>query len=242
MGQSWGNFKKLTATAPPYRLICRSYGMEKVGKSHFGLTGPGPVAILSFDVGLEGVVEKFVAAGTEVFSTEYEFDKNSCTQDDAQVLRNRFEEDYARALVQARTIQIDTESELWEVYRYAEFGSASDAPRNYVALNARYRDLIQRAYDKGVNLQLIQKMKEKWTVTDAGKPTPSGVMESVGFKEAGYIVQVNLRHSWEKGRGFITEVLNCRQNMGVAGTEHVNLTLPELGQMVFPDSSEVAWG
>ena len=245
---NWGNFE-LVSEDMPHRLIWRSFGPEKSGKNHFGLTAPGPVAIQSFDIGLEGVVEKFRKEGKEVRRTEYEFDKNDCSQEAAIELRDRFIEDFETALKVARTIQWDTETELWEVWRYAEFGEASDAPKNYVALNAKYRDLIQRAYNADVNLQLIQKVKEKWgTVKKINRqgqsvdsPYPTGEMEPTGFKELGYLVQANLRHSWSKEEGFVVHVLNCRQNMEIAGESYPALSFPEMGQLVFPDSSESEW-
>jgi hypothetical protein len=250
---NWGRFQ-LAGDQVPYRLIFRSYGPEKSGKNHFAFTGPGPIAVQSFDIGLEGVVEKFRQQGKEIRFTEYEFDKNKCTQADAILIRDRFIEDYEIALKMARLIQWDTETELWEIFRYAEFGDASDAPKNYVALNARYRDLIQRAYDANVCLQLIQKVKEKWISVEEidrhtghkkMKPHATGEMEPTGFKEAGYIVQANLAHRWEEERGFVVKVVNCRQNMSLAGQEFSSkehdIDLPTLGQLIFPDSAQEDW-
>lgn len=245
---NWGKFIPVKEIIP-YRLIWRSYGPEKVGKSHFGFSAPGPIAVQSFDIGLEGVVEKFVKAGKDIRAISYEFDKDDCTQGAAVAIRDQFIKDFQVALQVARTIIWDTETELWEVFRYAEFDAMSDAPKNYVQLNARYRDLIQQAYDTGVNLQLIQKVKEKWKTvqgTDRNgrpvdKPYPSGEMEPTGFKEAGYIVQANFRHSWEKERGFVIDVLNCRQNMAVSGESFENLEFADIAQLVFPDSTEANW-
>jgi hypothetical protein len=31
------------ASAPSYRLIVRSWGLDKTGKNHFGFTAPGPI-------------------------------------------------------------------------------------------------------------------------------------------------------------------------------------------------------
>ncbi len=244
----WGDFKMVSEVAPQ-RMIWRSFGPEKVGKNHFGLTGPGPIAIQSFDIGLEGVAEKFRAEGKEVRQTTYEFTKDDSSQDAAIEIRDRFIKDYEVALKMARTIQWDTETELWEIFRFAEFGQASDAPKDYVSLNARYRDLIQQAYDSNVNLQLIQKVKERWgTIKKQNRdgrivdsPYPTGVMEPTGFKEAGYIVQANIQHSWDKERGFVIKVLNCRQNMSVAGEEFENFTFPELAQLVFPGTDQEDW-
>ena len=249
----WGDFT-LASDELRFRIIFRSFGADKTGKDHFGLTGPGPIAIQSFDVGLEGVVEKFVKAGKEVRRTEYEFDKNDFSQKAAQDIVDRFETDYAIALKKARTIMWDTESEFWEVCRYAEFGQKSDRPNSYERLNGWYRDLIQQAYDSNVNLQLIQKTKEKWgnrtkqskdgRTVQEGYPT--GEFEPYGFKELNYIVQANLQHFWvpgtdESSSHFEVKVLNCRQNMGVAGETFEGLDLPTLGQLVFPDSTEKDW-
>lgn len=254
---SWGDFKMVSSEVP-FRLIYRSYGPEKVGKNHFGLTGPGPIAIQSFDIGLEGVVEKFRKLGKEVRSTRYEFEKGDATQEAAIEIRDRFIADYKIALKMARTIQWDTETELWEVFRYAKFGVMSDAPKNYVELNGEYRDLIQMAYAANVNLQLIQKVKEKWgTIKKQNRegrtvdsPYPTGEMEPTGFKEAGYIVQASLKHSWSKPvtdddgvttGGFKVEVLNCRQQMAIAGVTYSNIDMPTLGQLIFEDSTEEDW-
>ena len=247
----WGNFQPIT-DEPRYRLIFRSYGPEKTGKDHFGLTAPGPIAIQSFDIGLEGVVEKFLReplGPKDIRTCEYEFDKNSVDQDSAQTLRQQFIDDFETALKVARTIIWDTETEVWELFRYAEFGDMSDAPKNYVRLNSDYRDLIQQAYDASVNLQLIQKVKEKWISiegTDRNgkkvlKPQATGLMEPTGFKEAGYIVQVNIEHGWDKERGFLVNVKNCRQNMSIAGEIYENIDFPMLAQLVFPESSEEQW-
>jgi hypothetical protein len=242
---AWSRFKPLTDTVT-HRLIWRSYGPEKSGKNHFGLTAPGPIAIQSFDIGLEGVAEKFVATGKDVRVCEYEFERNACSQADAAVICDQFVADFDAALQHARTIVWDTETELWEMFRFAEFGEnpqgvSTTAPRNYVKLNARYRDLIQLAYDTGVNLQLIQKVKERWTENAKGSPVPSGVFEPTGFKEIGYLVQANLRHAWTKEHGFTIDVMNCRQNMGIAGETYEGFGFPELARAIFPDTTEADW-
>lgn len=241
----WGRFATISQDVK-YRMVYRSYGPEKSGKNHFGFTMPGPIAILSFDIGLEGTVEKFLREGKDVRFIEYEFSKGDCSQEAAQVMCDQLEEDFGLALKVARSIIIDTETELWDLYRYAEHGInnqgvSTSAPKDYVKLNSRYRDLIQRAYDGEVNLQLIQKVKERWKTNEKGSPVPSGVFEPSGFKEAGYIVQASLRHSWSKDEGFGIEVMNCRQNMGLAAETFYGTTFPELATMVFGEESDGSW-
>jgi len=241
----WGRFSAISQEAK-YRLVWRSYGPEKVGKNHFAFTAPGPIAVQSFDIGLEGVVEKFLRDGKDIRAVEYEFEKGDCSQEAAQVLRDAFVEDYEKALKVARTIVWDTETELWDLFRYAEFGTndqgvATTKPRDYVKLNSSYRDLIQQAYDTGVNLCLIQKVKERWKTNEKGSPTPSGVFEASGFKEAGYITQATLCHSWDKEEGFGVYLANCRQNMGLAGETFYNMTFPELATLIFGEESADSW-
>jgi len=238
----YGNFKPLES-ADRYRLIVRSWGPEGSGKNHFGFTGPSPIFGLYFDPGgHEGVAEKFIREGKEIHAVAYRFDKSSMEQSQAKDLRDQFIEDYELALKNARTIQWD-ETEVWELFRWAQFGSDSEAPKNYAQLNAQYRYLIQAAYDAGVNLQLIQKVRERWGLNDKGKLGPTGIYDPQGFKEANYIVQVDLQHSWSEEDGFKVQIGKCRQNMTLRGQEFGggSLDWPTLGGLVFPESSEGDW-
>jgi hypothetical protein len=247
----WGTAVDASET-DKYRLVWRSYGAEKTGKNHFALSGPGPIAIHCMDIlGLEGTVEKF-RREKEIRLFKYRFNKNGDnSQSDASAIRDAFLENMEISRKLARTVQVD-ETEIWEVFRYAEFGDKSDAPKNYDKLNADYREWIHAFDDCDANLQLIQKVKEKWETVEqidnnTGKKKsvgrPSGRMEPTGFKEAGYLVQANLRHFWDRERGFVVEVINCRQNMALAGKEfdHGALDFPTFAQLVFEDSSEGDW-
>lgn len=235
-------FTLLSAEAPR-RLIVKSWGREKSGKTHFGLTMPGPIYGLYFDPGgIEGVAQKFLAPplGPKVIrSVQYRFNKKRNTQEDAIALKEQFLDDYEAALnSDARSLQID-ETELYELFRFAEWGRESARGREYGPLNGEYRGLLQDAYDAGKNLQLIQKVKESW-VDDK----PTGEMIPSGFKLAGNIVQTDLAHAWELVDGkpvFRTQVTFCRQNMQLAGQEFTDLDFQTLGQLVYPDSDESEW-
>jgi hypothetical protein len=233
----YGNYTALSAV-PPRRLLIASHGREKTGKNHFGLTAPGPIFGQYFDPGgLEGMAEKFLKAPLgpkEIFHATYRFNKRKDDQGEAKKVKEQFINDYQEALGWARTIQWD-EAEFWEVCRFAEFGRESAKGREYGPLNGEYRGLIQDAYDAGVNLHLIQKVKEKW---EDDKPT--GVMIPTGFTQAANVVQVNLRHTWTLEDGFAVEVVTCRQNMAIAG-EKMDMSFTELAMMVYPDTDESDW-
>jgi len=241
---SYGNFKPLDSTNR-HRLIVRSWGPEKAGKNHFGFTGPSPIFGQYFDPGgTEGVAEKFIrgeyGAPKEIHAITYRFDKSDVSQAQAVDIRDQFILDYEVALQNARTVQWD-ETEVWELFRWAQFGGDSDAPKFYAPLNAKYRFLIQSAYDAGVNLQLIQKVKEKWGENSKGQPRPTGGFEPTGFKEGNYICQANLEHAWDAENGFSVLVHNCRQNMTLSGERFGNLDWATLGMLVYPDSNESEW-
>ncbi len=234
-----GSFKHIDAV-PPRRLLVASSGLEKTGKNHLGLTAPGPIFGQYFDPGgLEGMAEKFLKAPLgpkEIYQVQYRFNKRNDDQKAAKAVKEQFINDYRECLAGgwARTIQWD-EAEFWEVCRFAEFGRESAKGREYGPLNGEYRGLIQEAYDAGVNLHLIQKVKEAWE-NDA----PTGKMKATGFTGAANIVQVNLRHTWSKEDGFQVEILNCRQNMAIAG-EKADMNFTELAMLVYPDTEESDW-
>lgn len=234
-------FQKLSG-ADKHRLIVVSSGLDKTGKNHFGYTMPGPIYGLYFDpVGYEGVAQKFIRGEVEgfpkkeIYGKTFTFRKDKEGKEEAEVVRDAFEEAYRFALEHARSIQID-ESELWEVYRFAEYGRESSKGIFYGPLNRRVSGLIQDAGEAGVNLQLIQKVKTAWK---DDKPTDDVVAR--GYQDAKYIAQVNLYHTWSKENGFGVEVVNCRQNMGLAGDQYYNTSFPELAQAVFPDTEESDW-
>ena len=236
----FGNFQPISEE-PSFRLIYRSWGWDKVGKNHFGYTMPDPILGLYLDPGgTEGVAQKFLSGTNgwpkkDIRQIQYRFNKKWDDQDKAKEVRDQWMEDYQHALTVARSIQWD-ETETWELCRFAEFGRESDIQREYGPLNGMYRGLIQDAFDAGVNLQLIQKVKTKWV---EGQSTDE--MEPMGFKQSGNIVQVSLEHTWSAEDGFQVKIVNCRQNTEVWGETFTNLTFPELGQLVYPDSTEENW-
>lgn len=234
----YGRFEPIKAEIP-MRLIWVSSGREKCGKNHFGLTAPGPICGQYFDPGgIEGVAQKFLQpplGPKDIRQIQYRYNKKTNDMSYAMEVKAQFIEDYHQALKWARTIQWD-ETEFWEVCRFAEFGRESARGREYGPLNGEYRGLIQDAYDAGVNLQLIQKVKEAWK-----DDKPSGEMKPVGFTGAQNVVQVNLSHTWDQEDGFQTTITNCRQNMALAGMTLGELTYPMLGQLVHPDSDESDW-
>ena len=242
--KDWGRFEPIDPDLK-HRLIMRSWGWDKTGKNHFGYTMPDPILGLYFDPGgAEGVAQRFLRGDDglpvkDIRQIQYRFHKSIDDQSFAIELRDQFIEDYKHALTIARSVQWD-ETETWELFRFAEFGRESGLQRDYGSLNGLYRGLIQDAYDAGVNLQLIQKVKVKYRNDKA-----TDEMNPQGFQMAGNIVQVSLEHNYddsEEGNDrFKVKVVNCRQNTSIWGETFTNLTFPQLGVLVYPETEEGNW-
>lgn len=232
------------------RIIARSVGDYGTGKTHFWLTAPGPIVFQSFDQGLEGVALAEYGK-KDIYPIEYEWSPTEdLSQDEARELRDKFIEDFQYALEHARTIIWDKETDVWELFRYAEFGAPNDAPRNYPQLNQRYRKVINMAKPRDVNFGLIQDLKEKWMTVKKKKSSgevvesgaPSGEMTASGFKELGGLVHVNLVHRREGGK-FLIDVGKTR-GPGASDIQDAtveNLSFSEFAQLVFPGTSEEDW-
>lgn len=236
-----------------HRLIGLSVGEPGSMKSSFWLSGPAPVVILSFDRGMEGVVDRILRdTDKEVYVKEYTWMPTEDTgQQEAIDLREQYAEDYEHALQNARTIIIDKETDLWELYRYAEFGAPNDAPRNYPMLNQRFRKLVNMAKQYDCNVGFIEGMKDEWgskvnKKTGAQGAAATGNRIRAGFGELDGLVHQELLHTGVSPDSWTIEVGKCR---GDNGSAMANQTfsfseipdLPTFGQTLFPDSEPEEW-
>lgn len=209
----------------PRRLIVSSAGREKTGKSNFALTAPEPIFYINIDIGTEGVVGKFQAAGKEVYVYDVRVPKEA--KQDVYVpmwndLKVRIQTAYK---LKRGTLIHDTSTEEYELARLAKFGKLTQVmPHNYVEVNNEWRELLRLAYDSTMNTIFIHKMKPVWINNARTKD-----YEVSGFGEMDYLSQVNLIHYREDtddGTVFSAYIKDCRQNPGVAGQMLRGLALP----------------
>ena len=231
------------------RLILSDEGLEGSGKTHFAFTAPGPIAYFIFDVGHEGVVDKFVDT-KDIYGFDYRLQirpalgrdgRESEVIGEAVELRDRFDRDFKTVLTQYRTVVIDTASELWALYRMAEFGRvAKIPPALYEAVNTKFRELLRLGYEHNANLILLHKLKARWENNEK-----TGELERAGFGDIGYLTQINLRSVAERIEGggveFSKTVLKCRPNADVLGNVYKNLAFTELATLAYPDTDEAEW-
>lgn len=202
------------------RLIMALRAFDKDGKTTFGLTVPKPVMYLNFDRKIEQVVlDNLGITESDIYIKEIRFDSRDA-QDVCKKIWNSVEESIIWALEEStsiRSIVADTETEMWELARMAEFGQVTEVmPYRYTKLNAAYGSLLDKCdkYDK--NIVLLRKMKkqyknDKW----------NGKYEVSGFGKVKDKVQVNAEMYREEGQDgkdvFTLEIIN---NGLVAGMNH----------------------
>jgi len=245
---------KIANSTPRPRLIISVEGLDKSGKNNFGFSAPGPLTYLNFDIGDEGVIEKFqdkkqILVPENPYSTRFENDGKQKAE--AAKEYTRFKKDYQTALKYTRSVLIDTASETWELLRLARLGKLTQVmPHHYVEVNQEYRDLIREAFDNDANLILLHKLKAEWKNDAAGKGSKTGRFERAGFAETGFLVQINLR-MWreeiadreEGDLGFRCQILNCRQNPEIQGMVLMNdmISFEMIGALVYPEMDSSVW-
>jgi hypothetical protein len=245
---------KVANGLPKPRLIISVEGLDKSGKNHFAFSAPGPLAYLDFDIGDEGVIEKFQGQKTIIrpntsYSTRFDDGKQKV---EAVKEWTRFHGDYTTALKKLRSVVVDTASETWELLRLARLGKLTQVmPHHYVEVNQEYRDLVREAFEHDANLILLHKLKAEWVNGKDGKGNKTGKFERAGFSETGFLVQINLRatrvdigeRTDESDLGFRMEVLNCRQNPAIQGMvlENDMINFQFLASLVYPEIDPAVW-
>ena len=244
------------------RLILSVTGREKSGKTHFAMTAPGPIALISIDLGDEGVVQKFLDQGKQIVLSEYEVpevkggEKNEkAMMESCDAVWDKLVADYAWALKHCRTLVLDTGTEIWELLRLARFGRVAQIkPHHYVEVNREYREFVKDAYNSSCNLIILHKAKAVWIDVADGKGgvkgRKTGDYERAGFADTGFLVQTNIEtyriprnEREDTDDGFRVKIVDCRQNANLDGEEFTTPmnTFPMLAQMILPSSDPSAW-
>jgi hypothetical protein len=233
-----------------HRLIVDAGGEEKSGKSHFAFTAPGPIYEHSFDIGNEGVIDKFMDK-KQIFVADYGLDIQPGEAPDKEVAEaackvwDQFVANFKDGLASCGngTTYVDTISEAWQLCRLARFGRLTQImPHNYTVVNAEMRDLIRECYDHDANVVFTSQMKPEWenytdsTGKEKGKKT--GRMVRSGFSDMPYLVQINLQcfrtDKPDGGSDFNITIEDCRQNPNLNGLTLDN-DFETLLNMVFMD-------
>lgn len=244
MALSLDRFPLAPSLALP-RIVGASVGDVGVGKTHFWLTGPAPVVVFNFDRGTEGVVERFRRDHDKEIRIRHidwaptEEEVQQFTKEQAVKLRDEFIKDFVYACSNARTVLVDTESAMWNLFRYAEFGTPkADVARDFDKANQMMEKYLTLPKKLTINCGFIQTVKDEWV----SQNKKSGNLQRAGFGKTPKIVQVDLLHTFEDGDYSITiNKARGERAKELQGKTFKNLDLPMLGQMMFPETEEEDW-
>lgn len=237
-------FKRAPSIAVP-RIIARLVGPPGSGKTYFALTAPKPIVLFSLDFGTEGTADLPEFADKDIRIVPYDWVIDPAKGDadlklEAQEIRDRFAEDYKIACEHARTVIVDKETELWNLVRYAEFGSPKgDIPRDFDKANQFMRMLINYPKKFTTNAFYIEDVKENWS----GATRKDGTVSAAGFRELEGLVNIDL---WTTriGKGQFNMHVGKAKGPGAKDAQendYQNLDVPTLGQILFPDTEEDDW-
>lgn len=242
---------------------------EKSGKTTWALGGPQPVFVIGTDTGTDEIARKKRAEGMEIYCDLIETPEianDASPKQRAQIYEPIWEKakDAITMVInnpEIRTLVVDTASELWEMCRLARFGKLAQVmPTDYGPVNAEFRELIKRCYDREDLVSVwTHKNKKEYMAKTTSKGTVdswTGKWERAGFGDTGSLVDVNgvnyfyRRESrGEDGsvivdRGFGFRVLNARQNMlDLEGLEFEGLAcnFQTLAMEAFPGTMPEEW-
>lgn len=214
------------------------YGDTGTGRTSVALTAPGPIALMHADEKIDGIVEPVVAAGKKIRT--YNFGGTFSGSSDqianqANAALTEFYRAWADAFTWARTVILDTHTELWELLRLARFGKLAQVkPIHYGPVNAEWQSIFKafRRQDRA-NLICVGKIREKYDKNDK----PTGKMEQAGQKDFGYLSDIRIRCDkslTKHGVKFSGTIEKGWFNASIEGTEIPGemLTFPEILEIV----------
>lgn len=204
----------------PRRIIAAVSGHQKNGKTDFALSAPEPIFYHNFDDGMEGVVEELAKAGKEIYIKRYRMPNDRMDPTMKMARANEvfatYQKMWADSVARGKgTVVVDTHSEEWEIRRLAKFGKLTQVPAFlYTEVNNDLRTDVREAYESGMNIILLQKMKKAYVGKDW-----SGKWEPSGYSDLPFLVQANLEAFRDPADGlFKIMIKDCRQNASLSNT------------------------
>lgn len=228
-----------------HRIVGASYGEVGTGKTSFWLGAPGPIVVQTLDQGLEGVVEKYTKE-KDIYIANYDLGHTvgqEFSHEMAVEARDKFVEDFEHAVLHARTIIWDRESDMFSLFSYAEFGTPdkyqAGAPKDWDKLKGNIKRLIAIAKASDVNFGIIQGLRDEWAKGKMGK---TGARVRDGMEAVSALVHIDIEHTRVNGEFAIT-IGKCRGpgSGDIQDQTFHGMNFVDFAQLVFPDSEEGDW-
>jgi len=219
------------------RIIVSLTGEEKTGKNHTAFTASAPLFVHSFDIGLDGVVQKFQRE-KEIYVADYELSIQPGEASPQEVAEaadkvwTQFISNYRDGLASCGngTTVVDTDTECYELLRLARFGRVANVlPHMYGPVNAELRDMVRESYDHDANVFFLSKKTDVWeNYVDANgkeRGRKTGEKARKGFGDLPFLVQVvatTTREDTSEGTVFGVTIEDCRLNPSANGVSVPN--------------------
>lgn len=197
------------------RLFITSEGPTGSGKTHFIRTMPGPIGVIDFDRGTEGVLDVFRnSAGLPVNvygqpilrkTIEFaEFDEGGKSTSASELAAARSNYQIFKYLVEqmtrsseVRTLVVDTGGAAYSLAQAARFGqlaAVGEVPPNmWTSMQMEYENLFLQAYEAGCNVLVTHRQGSKFKGL-------AGEKELKGYKLMPFVGQVHLVHQKKVSR------------------------------------------
>lgn len=237
-------------------VVLSEVAFEGAGKTNFWLSAPKPIAAISTDTNTETTVRAVLK-----LDDDDDFDPDilrykqvsmpamafNDRDDNKEEATEKWEEirDFLRPMVEdkserPRTLVFDTAVDVFDLRMLAVLGKLDQIPpevrRNLMGqVNTSYKGIVQAFKDRGVNVILVHRAKEKWI--DKEQRTQRGIeevrsrltgpfdMEREGFKGTGFITGVEINLAFDPTRDgklsakYGMQVTRCNQRPGLIGKE-----------------------
>jgi hypothetical protein len=211
------------ATEEPRRcVLMHLYGETNCGKTSLALTAPGPIALIHAAEKIDGIVQKQIALGKDIRLYDFSGIYGGTAEEIAaeasasfRALKAAIEDSWGWA----RTVVIDTHTEMWELIRLARFGKLSQVmPHHYGPVNAEWLGIF-KAFRRqaNTNLIIIGHMRERYR-----NDKPTGIMEPAGQKQMSYLADVILKMGRNKQLDFTGLMEKAWWNATIEGLELEN--------------------
>lgn len=179
-----------------------AYGDTNSGRSTFALTAPGPIAYLHSAEKIEGIIQPFAREKEiRVYDFGGTVPPNASVKETSRIADETWQNVKAAwvdAYGWARTIVIDTETDLWELIRLAYFGdikpSGGRLELNWGPVNSDWKAMFRSFKGQdGTNLIVISQTEDEYKESKKGFGTKTGNTVRKGQKSIPFMADVIVR-------------------------------------------------